>query len=99
MIDEMKRLSRVGELYGLLAHYAGLAAPDRQAWHDRRMEMDGVEPSRLAKLHGELLANGWLEQNTGLTPVLRVRAAPGCYRVTAAGLRALKEAKEDADGA
>jgi hypothetical protein len=92
MIDEMKRLCRVEELYGLLAHYAAL---DRQAWHDRRMEMDGVEPSRLARLHGELLANGWLEQNTGLTPVLRAGAAPACYRATAAGLRALKEAKEE----
>jgi hypothetical protein len=31
--------------------------------------------------------------------VLRLGAAPACYRVTAAGLRAMKEAKEDADAA
>jgi hypothetical protein len=55
--------------------------------------MEGVEARQLVKLHGELLAYGWLEQNTGLTPVLRAGAAANCYRITPAGLRALKQVR------
>ena len=57
--------------------------------------MEGVEGRQLARLHGELLAYGWLEQNTGLTPVLRRGEAPACYRITAAGLRALLQCGHD----
>jgi hypothetical protein len=54
--------------------------------------MDGLEPRALVRLHGELLAYGWLEQNTGAVSASR-GAPPACYRVTAAGLRALKESQ------
>jgi hypothetical protein len=47
----------------------------------------------MTRLHGELIAHGWVEQNTGLTPLLRKGEAPACYRVTTAGLRALKQVK------
>ncbi len=93
MFDELERLRDVKELSDLLGHYAERGAADRQAWQDRLAEMNGVEPRQLVKLHGELLAYGWLEQNTGLTPVLRPGAAAGCYRITNAGLRALKQAR------
>jgi hypothetical protein len=96
MFDEMDRLRDVKELCRLLTHYQECAAGDRHAWQDRLLEMGGVEPRELVKLHGELLAYGWLEQNTGATPVLRPNAAPGCYRITAAGVRALKQV--DAEG-
>jgi hypothetical protein len=95
MIDELERLRGGKDLFALLSHYAGLAAADRQAWHDRRMELDGAEPARLTRLYGDLLAYGWLEQNTGATPAPRRGEAPACYRVTAAGLRALKQAREE----
>ena len=36
-------------------------------------------------LHGELIAFGWVEQNTG--------QVPSCYRITLAGLRAIRQAK------
>jgi hypothetical protein len=98
MIDELDRLRGVEELYGLLAHYAERGAPDRQAWQDRRMA-DGAEPARLTRLHGELLAFGWLEQNTGLTPAPRPGAAPACYRITPAGVRALKQVRAERAGA
>ncbi len=91
MFDEMERLQEGKELHTLLLHYQRAGEADRQAWQDRLAEMDGVEPRQLVKLHGELLAYGWLEQNTGLTPVLRAGAAASCYRITSAGLRALKQ--------
>jgi hypothetical protein len=93
MFDELQRLRDVRELFDLLSHYAELGAADRQVWQDRLAEMAGVEPRTLIKLHGELLAYGWLEQNTGSTPVLRSGAAAGCYRITTTGIRALKQAR------
>src|SRR5690348_11791773 len=91
MFDEMDRLRESKELHDLLDHYRQLAAPDRQVWQDRRTAMEGVEPRELIQLHGELLAYGWLEQNTGATPTARPGAAPACYRITILGLRALKQ--------
>jgi hypothetical protein len=95
MFDEMKRLRETKGLLELLSHYSDLAAADRQVWQDRLLQMEGVEARELVKLHGELLAYGWLEQNTGATPVLRQGAAPGCYRITAAGVRALKQVRAE----
>ncbi len=91
MFDEMDRLRGVKHLLDLLNHYAELGRVDRQIWQDRLESVDGIEPRELVKLHGELLAYGWVEQNTGATPVLRHGAAPACYRVTPAGLRAVKQ--------
>jgi hypothetical protein len=65
---------------------------DREAWQDRRMDLEGVEPRELVRRHGQLLARGWVEQNTGATPVLKPGAVAARYRVTAAGLRALRQA-------
>jgi hypothetical protein len=91
MIDEMERLRGVKGLFDLLNHYGELGRADRQVWQDRLLTMEGIEPRELVKLHGELLAHGWLEQNTGATPILRSGAAPGCYRIAPAGVRALKQ--------
>src|SRR5690348_11124459 len=91
MFDELERLRNAKELSALLRHYQLAGEADRQAWQDRLAEMEGIEPRQLVKLHGELLAYGWLEQNTGLTPVLRAGAAASCYRITPAGIRALKQ--------
>ena len=93
MFDELERLRDVKELSALLRHYQKVGEADRQAWQDRLADLEGVEPRQLVKLHGELLAYGWLEQNTGLTPVLRVGAAASCYRITPAGIRALKQVR------
>ena len=89
MFDELERLRDVKELLTLLRHYQHVGEADRQAWQDRLTELEGVEPRQMVKLHGELLAYGWLEQNTGLTPVLAREAS--CYRITSAGIRALKQ--------
>jgi hypothetical protein len=91
MFDELDRLREAAELHTLLTQYADLAGPDRQVWQDRRMALEGCGRRDLTKLHGELIAYGWIEQNTGVVPVARLDEAPGCYRVTPAGLRALKQ--------
>jgi hypothetical protein len=93
MFDELQRLRDVKELFALLTHYQQAGQADRQAWQDRLAEMEDVEPRQLVKLHGELLAYGWLEQNTGATPALHGGAAASCYRITTAGIRALKQAR------
>jgi hypothetical protein len=96
MFNEMGRLRDSPPLLELLTHYATLAAPDRQVWQDRRMSQDGRSPRELTGLHGELIAYGWLEQNTGETPALRAGELPQSYRVTPAGLRALKQLRSAA---
>ena len=69
--DGWPRLRQSEALGRLLTHYADLGAADREAWQDRRMALEGVESRELVRLHGQLIACGWLEQNTGATPVLR----------------------------
>jgi hypothetical protein len=93
MFNELVRLRDTPSLFELLSHYAGLATPDRQAWQDRQMQQDDCDPRDMIRLHGELIAHGWMEQNTGLAPLLRKDAVPACYRVTTAGIRALKQVK------
>ena len=46
------------------------------------MQMDGLEAKNISKLHGELIAFSWVEQNTG--------HVPGCYRITLNGQRAIR---------
>ena len=98
MFDELERLRDESDLSALLTHYAELAGQDRQAWHDRRMTIDGRDARQVSRLHGELIAYGWLEQNTGVVDAPRPDAVPGCYRVTREGLRALKEMQSEVVG-
>jgi len=91
MHDDLDRLRTKNNLFLLLKHYADLAGPSRETWQDRLMTMEGMESQELSKLHGELIAFSWIEQNTGNYSVLRAGAVPGCYRVTLAGLRAVQE--------
>jgi hypothetical protein len=97
MLDELDRLRTHEDLHHLLAHFVAAGEPDRQAWQDRLMQIDGVEPQALVKLHGELLACGWVDLNAGESPGLRDGVVPQCYRATAAGRRALREAETDED--
>ncbi len=91
MFDEIDRLRDVKELQALLTHYRNLGASDHTVWQDRLCELEGVEPRELVRLHGELIAFGWIEQNTGVVSGALRGAAPGCYRVTPAGIRALQQ--------
>ncbi|HMF11283.1 MAG TPA: hypothetical protein VKE94_03230, partial [Gemmataceae bacterium] len=94
MLDELDRLRSDKDLHRLLAHYAALGESDHEAWQDRVMEMDGVPSGTLTRLHGELLAHFWIEQNVGVLLVVRAGALPQSYRVTTAGLRALRKSQE-----
>jgi hypothetical protein len=93
MFDDLERLRTSEPLRQLLAHYGQLAEPDRSVWQDRLMALDGVEPRDLAKLHGLLIAMDWVELKCGQITVLVPGAVPACYRVTSAGLRALRHLK------
>jgi hypothetical protein len=91
MLDDLERLRVNEDLQRLLGHYAEAGAAQPEAWQDRVMHLEGVEPRDLTKLHGQLLAYGWLDQNTGLTPVLKPGVTACCYRVNREGVRALKQ--------
>jgi len=95
LFDEMDRLAECRSLFDLLEHYAARGADNREVWQDRLAELEGTEPRQLIKLHGELLAYGWIEQNTGMTPVLKHGLAPLCYRVTTTGLKAWKQGRSE----
>jgi hypothetical protein len=95
MLDEMDRLRSCDDLLQLLAHYDALGKDDRNIWHDRLHEFAGHHGRDLARLYGELIAFGWLEQNTGVTPILEPGRLSGCYRINSAGQKALKQIKKE----
>jgi hypothetical protein len=99
MGDELQLLKGNENLSRLLSHYASAGAADRETWQDRVMELASADRKGLVKLHGILLAYSWIEQNTGSVSLLQPGAVRQCYRITAAGLKALKTAavKNDAD--
>jgi hypothetical protein len=91
MSEELDQLQTNPSLVRLLEHYATIGNNDRDVWQDRLMQMDGVTAREMVKLHGELLAQEWVEQNTGMTPILKPGVAAACYRITAGGLRAVQQ--------
>jgi hypothetical protein len=93
VFDDMDYLRASPDLCRLLAHYALRGTADQEDWQDRLRELDGVESRDLTRLHGELIAFSWVEQNTGVTPLAWPGVVAGCYRITAAGQRALKLAR------
>lgn len=99
MFDEQQRLRDSQQLVQLLSHYAG--SEERETWFDRIMSLEATEPKDLTKLHGELLAHGWVEMNTGAVPNAAAGACPRCYRATVAGRRALRRhhAEDEAEAA
>ena len=65
------------------------ATPEKE-WQDRVMGLPGVEPRLLSRLHGELIAHDWVEQDTyraaAAGELVRTR-----YRITEKGLQASKQ--------
>ena len=86
MLDDIQRLRNNPPLLQLLSHYA---AHGKETWTNRLMDMEGVAPAELSKLHGELIAFSWADQNTGQVPC--------CYRVTPSGLRAIQQVNGGVD--
>jgi hypothetical protein len=94
LLDDLQRLRESGGLLRLLSHYTGQIGLNPDAWFDRLMQLDGADPVELTRWHGELIACGWLEQNTGHAPPGCQRGVVlACYRMRAAGRRALREAQ------
>jgi hypothetical protein len=93
MSDALQPSQPEQRLLHLLDHYVTANPADSEAWQDRIMDLEGVRFEELTRLHGELLAQDWIEQNTGVTPVPRVGTAPQCYRATALGRRAHQQAR------
>lgn len=87
MFDDTQRLRDNPHLAKLLSHYALLGANERASWQDRLMQMEGIDPKELSHLHGELIAFGWIEQNTGQAVLLPNGVISACYRITLQGLR------------
>lgn len=94
MLDEMDRLRECGKLFLLLCHYFDLGKEDRHIWQDRLLDFEELQGRELTRLYGELVAHGWLEQNTGLTPILEFGRHAACYRITTTGQRAVKEIRK-----
>jgi hypothetical protein len=93
VFDEMDRLREVRGLSALLERYETLAKPDRQVWQDRVSDLVGLSGRELVKLHGELIAYSWIEQDPG--DATGAELARPRYRITPAGLRALKQLRTD----
>ncbi len=86
--EETERLAQDSRLLKLLCGYA--AEGDPELWRDRAMSLDETSEEDLRRLHGELLAFDWIEQNTGLATLGADGAIAKCYRLTADGRRALR---------
>src|ERR1700722_2918830 len=89
MFEELDRLRESVNLSGLLLHYGRLSETDRAAWHPRQNDCEGLDPRDLTKLHGELIACGWVE--IAIARSTEAGRKSGGYRITVEGRRALRE--------
>jgi hypothetical protein len=87
MFDDSLHPQENPVLLSLLSHYAQMGTEDRATWRGRLMQMEGVEPRQLSALHGDLIAFGWIEQNTGQAILRQDGTLSACYRITLHGLR------------
>jgi hypothetical protein len=95
IVDEMERLLHDERLIELLNHYAQGNEQNREIWQDRVMELDGARTEEMPRLHGELLAFDWIEQNTGAAAPTVNGGVASSYRLTSGGRRALRRVLED----
>ncbi len=84
MLDDVECLRTNSPLLQLLKHYTDRAQPNPELWQDRVFALKGVESTDLTKLHGDLLANGWIEW------AFSTERPSACYRVSSEGVRALR---------
>ena len=97
MTDELEQLREDARLCDLLSRYSEAGAADRAAWLDRVLSIGDAGPADLSRLHGQLLAAAWIEQNTGYAVASGAGQVRQCYRVTPAGRQALRRHDEPDD--
>ncbi|MFO0945510.1 MAG: hypothetical protein U1D30_06140 [Planctomycetota bacterium] len=80
-------------LRDLLEQYRArqISRPDME-WQDRVMELGTLTPTELSKLHGLLLANGWVDTRVTADAFATAGKLTDCYKVTRDGLSALRRA-------
>jgi hypothetical protein len=99
MYHELHRLDSNPSLQQLLSLYAESEVAVPGQWQERVTQLEGVEIRTMATLHGELLAQEWIEQNIAQTLGAEGGSHPGCYRITPAGFQALKQVLTGLGGA
>lgn len=66
-------------------------------WHHRVMALPRVEPERMSRLHGYLLASGWIDTRVELTSFSAAGEVLSSYRITREGTTALHAIEQDGD--
>lgn len=82
----------------LLAQYltSTQQSPNKE-WHDRVMTLCSLAPADVSKLHGHLLANGWVDTRVALEVFNTPGRLASCYKITPDGACALQWAMKEAD--
>lgn len=91
MIHTFEVIRNDPKLHALLLGYAARKreTPDAE-WHDRIMELAGCDEAALGKLHGLLLASGWIETRVHGEAFRKAGVLESCYRITPDGSAALR---------
>ena len=79
----------------LLMRYYRPSSEERSVWQARVMELEGATSNEITKMHGELIAQGWIEQN--LETILGRDGGSflqSSYRITPSGVRTTKGLQE-----
>lgn len=81
----------------LLEKYFRPVAEERLAWQIRVMELPGCDFKDLTKLHGVLIAQGWVEQQNlfgeGATALAEVATGVPDYRGRCPGYQGISDAR------
>lgn len=59
-------------------------------WHDRVMELPGLSSDELSRLHGTLIARGWVDVRVGPDILDGAGRLQSCYRLLPAGREAIR---------
>ena len=88
MRGELQQFRNDPRVYQVLGYYDSGRPAGLPAWRQRLMTLPGVDAQELSRLHGLLIAYGWLVQGPALSS--DGRSLSSCYRMTPAGQRAFR---------
>ena len=89
MLENLDRLRNNPQLLQLFNYCARPGKANLEAWHARSAHLQCDGKIDLVKLHGELIAFDFIEQNTGQLPCR--------YRLNRGGLKAIREIESSSD--